>query len=153
MKRRNLHEIYKTCRAIWLKKLRLAYKKHSPTYWQDKSTSKRGKKKRKRRGKRLADSRQVRIDKELMQAIRRFIQHTSSKGDPLYTSVASFIRSALTEYRQGLSMAPNTEAERQITTVRLDDELNAFWSTLPRGERSDILEEILRVKLGSDSSL
>lgn len=148
MEHKSLHELYKTYTAIWLKKLLLAYRTHKCPNQPDKSTSKKDKKRRKR----LTHSRQIRIDKGLMQAIRQFIQRTSSQGQPIYTSVASFIRDALTEYQQGLSMTSSTETERQITTVRLDDELNAFWSTLPRSERLDTLDVILRIKLGSDGS-
>ena len=151
MKRQSLHDLYKIYKAIWLKKLWLTYKKKCHPRCRDKSTLKKDKKRCKKKRKRLVHSRQVRIDKGLLQAIRRLIQHTSSEGKPIYTSVSSFIRDALTEYQQGLNTASGTETERQITTVRLDDELNAFWSTLPRSKRLDTLKVILHIKLGDDS--
>ena len=156
MKHHSLHELYQAYRAVWLNTLRLAHRKQSRPCRQDEGTSTPKKSRGKRRGrrKRFVHSRQIRIDNGLMHAIRQFIQQrTSSKDQLIYTSVASFIRDALREYQQGLSMISSTEAERKITTVRLDDELNAFWSTLPRSKRLDILAEILRVKLGGDSSV
>ncbi len=88
----------------------------------------------------LTRSRQVRLGKDVFAAI---------KANDKHPNVSSFVRSVLSDYLRG-SVVVGTEQSpaRRPVTIRMDEELAAFWDSLPKGTRLDMLGAMFRAELG-----
>ena len=93
---------------------------------------------------------QIRVDGQLLEVIENAVQSAKRGGDFRYGNRSDFIRKALREYQQGTQLAgpfPFNRQQARRTTIWLDEDLYAFWKSLPQGSRCEILDRVLRTKI------
>ena len=89
------------------------------------------------------------MDVELYQTITEAIQSAKLGENFHYANVSDFIRAALTDYKEGMTLTAAPQAPRHFkdTSVCLPASLRDFWRSLPRLQHWEILDRVLRTKL------
>ena len=99
-------------------------------------------------GSRYTHSIYIRCNAMLYQTISNMLTSAHTAQDFTYVSVADFIRAALSAYKDGMPLTELDERGEKInTTVRADEALKNFYSSLPDRLRSKLVERALRTFL------
>lgn len=91
----------------------------------------------------------LQINISLRQTIEEMVEAAHAAGDYTYISVSAFYREALRDHMKDptlLAQARKGEKKKR-TSMRVDDELFAYWQTFPVGKRSEMFERILLTKI------
>lgn len=96
---------------------------------------------------------QVRIDAQLFDSLNNAVESAIFGGNYSVESASHFVRESLREHVAGkeLKVAHQNGAKKPLS-LRLDNDLNDFWQTLPKRHRNNILERAIRTKLLSYQS-
>lgn len=90
----------------------------------------------------------IRCNAMLYQTISNMLTSAHTAQDFTYVSVADFIRAALSAYKDGMPLTEIDERGEKInTTIRADEALKNFYSSLPDRLRSKLVERALRTFL------
>lgn len=88
----------------------------------------------------------VRLDPELLAAIRNALEAAWTVGDYHLASMADVVRAALRAHIRGdLPLAPlPRKSQRQRTSLGIDEPLKRWYDGLPDRKRGEIIERIVR---------
>lgn len=87
----------------------------------------------------------IRCNTMLYNSIQNMLSASHAAQDFTYTSAVDFIRSALQAYKEGMVLTElDQKGEKTALTIRTDQGLKNFYTSLPDRMRTKILERAIR---------
>jgi len=91
---------------------------------------------------------QIRIHKHLFESIKNSVESAIFGGNYEIESASHFLREALRDHLNGKQLkVAHENGSKKAISLKLDNDLKAFWDTLPKRHRQNILERAVRTKL------